>query len=192
MYTSVKAVLIVAGLFGLTGLGNIVRANQAQTPVAVMPGQITQVAEASDGDGEANPATEAHEKTQKPQSKTLASSTGATPIAEASDGDGEKNDDNAKNQQEMIKLKPLAKITSQQAQQAAETAQGGKANSVKLEAENGSLVYAVIIGNNEVMVDAGNGKVLHTNSQNNEKAEGNYPRGSIQVSQTGDGDGETK
>jgi uncharacterized membrane protein YkoI len=81
--------------------------------------------------------------------------------AEASDGDGETNDD-AQEQQGAAKLQQLAKITPQQATQAAEAKQGGKAGSVKLEKENGTLVYAVIVGKTEVIVDASNGRVLST------------------------------
>jgi|GEM_PF-678174 len=110
------------------------------------------------------------------------------------DGDGETNDD-AKEQQESAKLQSLAKITPQQAQQAAEAKQGGTASSVKLENENGSVVYTVAIGNTEVKVDAGNGRVLYTESnQENGKegAEQNQPKSSIQASaDLGDGDGET-
>ncbi len=110
------------------------------------------------------------------------------------DGDGEKNDD-VKEQQESVKLQKLAKITPQQAQQAAEVAQGGKASNVKLENENGSVVYAVVIGNTEVKVDAGNGRVLYTESnQENGKegAERDRPKSSIQASaDVGDGDGQT-
>ena len=103
------------------------------------------------------------------------------------DGDGEKNDD-LKENQESAKLQKLAKITPQQAQQAAEAAQGGKASSVKLENENGNVVYSVAIGKAEVTVDAGNGRILSTNSEGTEQ---NQPKSSIQASaDLGDGDGE--
>jgi uncharacterized membrane protein YkoI len=111
-------------------------------------------------------------------------------IGEKSDGDGETNDD----AQEASKLRSLAKITPQQAQQSAEeSSQGAKASQVKLENENGNLVYAVTIGQTEVTVDAGNGKVLYTDSGKESDAnEVNRPRSSIQASQSnGDGDGET-
>ena len=77
------------------------------------------------------------------------------------DGDGEKNDD-LQEQQESAKLQKLAKITPQQATQAAEAKQGGKASSVQLEKEHGNLVYAVVIGKTEVTIDASNGQVLAT------------------------------
>jgi uncharacterized membrane protein YkoI len=107
------------------------------------------------------------------------------------DGDGETNDD-AKEKQESTKLQSLAKITPQQAQQAAEAAQGGKASSVKLENENGNVVYSVVIGKTEVTVDAGNGRILSTeNSQKGgkESSEQNSPKSSVQSS-AGISDGE--
>lgn len=112
-----------------------------------------------------------------------------TKVAEASDGDGETNDD----AQEAAKLQPLAKITAQQAQQAVEASVGGKAKNVKLENEDGNLVYAVEIGQQDVKVDAGNGKVLYAENANqqNEKNEATHPKSSIQVKETSDGDRET-
>ncbi len=105
---------------------------------------------------------------------------------------GESKDDQMDATQS-AKLRALAKITPQQAQQAAEAAVTGKATSVNLENENGSLVYSVAIAQKEVKVDAGNGRVLYTDSLNNEGNESNHVRSSIQVSETGmgDGDGET-
>ncbi|QLE39618.1 peptidase [Nostoc sp. C052] len=105
-------------------------------------------------------------------------------VAEASDGDGETNDD----AQEAAKLQLLAKITAQQAQQAVEASVGGKAKSVKLENEDGNLVYIVEIGQQDVKVDAGNGKVLYTENanQSDEKNEATRPKSSIQVQETND------
>ncbi|MEH1828132.1 MAG: PepSY domain-containing protein [Nostoc sp.] len=105
-------------------------------------------------------------------------------VAEASDGDGETNDD----AQEAAKLQPLAKITAQQAQQAVEASVGGKAKSVKLENEDGNLVYTVEIGQQDIKVDAGNGKVLYTENanQSDEKNEATRPKSSIQVQETSD------
>ncbi|MCL5798320.1 MAG: PepSY domain-containing protein [Patescibacteria group bacterium] len=64
--------------------------------------------------------------------------------------------------EEVKKLSSLAKISADQAKAAAEKATGGTASSVKLEDENGNVVYAVTVGSKEVKVDAGNGKILHT------------------------------
>ncbi|NMF61695.1 peptidase [Brasilonema octagenarum UFV-E1] len=159
MKTSTKIILTTAffGTLGLAGLSRVVSAKQPQSPVAIV--------------------RQHHSVTQ---------------VAQASDGDGETNDD-AQEQQEATKLQPLAKITAQQAQQAAETSVGGKASSVKLENENGNLVYAVEIAQQEIKVDAGNAKVLYTENANQEddKNEATRPKSSIQVQQTSDGDGET-
>ncbi len=88
-----------------------------------------------------------------------------------------------KEQQILLRLQPLAKITIQQALQAAETTQQGKATSIELENEAGSLVYSVDIGLKEVIVDAGNGSILRTNDLMNQKNEPSSTRSSIQVPQ---------
>lgn len=97
-------------------------------------------------------------------------------VTQASHGDTEQ-------QQKANKLQTLAKITAKQAQRSAEASVGGKASSVKLENENGNLIYAVEIGQQEVKVDAGNGKVLYTENGNeqDEKNEATRPKSSIQV-----------
>ncbi len=79
------------------------------------------------------------------------------------------------------KLQKLAKITPQEAQKAAEAKIKGKSSSVKLENEEGNLIYAVVIGTKEVKVDAGNGQVLSVDNTNDEKDEGKTPVSSIQV-----------
>jgi Peptidase propeptide and YPEB domain len=118
----------------------------------------------------------------------------STQVAEAAggDGDGETNDDLI-DKQEATRLQSLAKITSQQARKAAEADRRGKASSVKLENEDGNLVYSVAIGKDEVKVDAGNGKVLYTDNPKAETNEGKRPHSSIRISESpnGDGDGET-
>jgi len=99
----------------------------------------------------------------------------AIQIAEA----GETNDDEQEKSESQ--RQSLAKITPQQAKQAAETAVGGTATKVKLENENGSLIYAVEIGSKELTIDAGNGKVLSSeNLGQGDKAE-DAPKSSIQV-----------
>lgn len=186
MKTSTKLILTIAaiGTLGMGGLAKLVNAAQTQSPVVVLP--AARVTERSDGDGEANPATEAPENASKSQLQT-----NSAQIAQANSGTGETNEE-AKETQASQKLQSLAKITPQQAQQAAEASAKGTASSVKLESENGSLVYAVAIGQNEVIVDAGNGKILGTNTPSSESNEKTQPRSSIQVSQpSGDGDGET-
>ncbi|MEH1850274.1 MAG: PepSY domain-containing protein [Nostoc sp.] len=151
MKTSTKIILAAAfvGTLGFTGLSRVVSAKQPQSFVAI--------------------ARRHHSATQ---------------VAEASDGDGETNDD----AQEAAKLQPLAKITAQQAQQAVEASVGGKTKSIKLENEDGNLVYTVEIGQQDVKVDAGNGKVLYTENANqqDEKNEATRPKSSIQVQETSD------
>ncbi|MBA2748363.1 MAG: peptidase, partial [Tatlockia sp.] len=105
-----KTIAISAALLGTIGFSGLIRTVYAQSPqsaVAVMrqPHSNKLVAEASDGDGEANDATETQNHRKYAQSSTT---------TEASDGDGEVNDD--VEEQEQAKLQPLAKITSLQAQ----------------------------------------------------------------------------
>lgn len=106
-------------------------------------------------------------------------------IAEASDGDGEVADD-VEEKQEAAKLQALAKITPQQAAQAAAAAQNGAVSRVTLDNEDGNLVYKALIGRTEVAVDAGNGKVLYTENVNQEDQanEATRPHSSIQVPPT--------
>lgn len=191
MKTSAKIVLATVALLGTLGFGGLVKtvnAQQSQSAVAIMPQHRSSalVAQASDGDGEANDATEAPETNKLSQSMNQNDSSQQT---EASDGDGETNDD-VEEQQEAAKLQPLAKITAQQAQQAAQTSVGGQASKVELENEDGNLVYAVKIGQQEVKVDAGNGRVLYSENENqeDEKNETSRPKSSIQVPSN---DGET-
>jgi uncharacterized membrane protein YkoI len=173
-----KEIALAAALMSILGVGAVVKT------VSASPSQNSvQVAQASDGDGEANDATEAPE--------IMKNGVHHTKIAQASDGDGETNDDQEE-QQEDKKLQALAKITAEQAKQAAETSVGDKASSVKLENEDGNLVYAVEIGQKEVKVDAGNGKVLYTENANQEsdENEASRPKSSIQVTENNN-EGET-
>jgi Peptidase propeptide and YPEB domain len=91
---------------------------------------------------------------------------------------------------EGAKLQSLAKISASQAQQTAEAAQGNKASSVKLENEDGNLIYAVNIGQKEVAIDAGNGQILYTEdtTKKGSESEGSHPHSSIQVAEVEDGE----
>ena len=120
---------------------------------------------------------------QQTESQLAVNNRESTEIAQAKDDD---NDD-AEEKQEAAKYQSLAKITPEQAIAAAEAAIGGKAKYVELENENGNLVYDVEIGKKEVIVDAGNGKVLYTedeNQEDDEATEANRPKSSIQVPYT--------
>lgn len=183
MKTSTKLIMVgtLLGTLGFAGVARLVHAAQPQMPVAIMPEHHSgnQIGQAGDRDRKTNNDAKEQAKDQQ-------------------EGDGETNDDakeQAREQQESTKLQSLAKITPQQAKQAAEAAQGGQASSVKLENEDGNLVYAVLIGQKEVKVDAGNGRVLYTEARNHEDktTEASHPKSSIQVAEPpgGDGDGET-
>ena len=74
--------------------------------------------------------------------------------------------------QEQAQLQVLAKITPDQAKQAALAVVPGTVTSVKLGDENGNLVYEVVIGKVDVKVDAGNGKVLHQDTAGDENEQG--------------------
>ncbi|MEH2392138.1 MAG: PepSY domain-containing protein [Nostoc sp.] len=84
-------------------------------------------------------------------------------------------------------------LLTEQAQQVVEASVAGKASSVKLENEDGNLVYAVKIGQQNVKVDAGNGKVLYAENANqqDDKNEATRLTSSIQVQETSDGDRQT-
>ncbi|MEA5532954.1 PepSY domain-containing protein [Crocosphaera sp. XPORK-15E] len=112
-------------------------------------------------------------------------------VAEAAedDEDGE-NDDDAHEKQESANLQSLAKISPQQAQQVAEKSMGSQATKVELENEDGNLVYSVIIGEKDVKVDAGNGKILYIDNSNAETDEKNRPQSSIRVAEDAEGDGD--
>ena len=62
-----------------------------------------------------------------------------------------------------------AKITAEQAKKVAEAKVSGTVTGAKLGNENGSLVYEIKIGKQEVKVDAGNGTVLKIEQADNEK-----------------------
>jgi uncharacterized membrane protein YkoI len=69
---------------------------------------------------------------------------------------------------EAAALAPLAKITADEASAAAQAEVPGDVQKVELENENGSLVYSVDIGGQDVKVDAGTGAVLHIESDGHE------------------------
>ena len=83
----------------------------------------------------------------------------------------DKNGAEVPDAQEQAQFQALAKITPDQARQAALTAVSGTVTSVTLGDENGSLVYEVLIGKTDVKVDAGNGKVLHQDAADSESGE---------------------
>lgn len=73
--------------------------------------------------------------------------------------------------QEAALYQNLAKVTRDQAVAAAQQALGTQAapTKVQLGVENGSLVWEVVIGDQEVKVDAGTGQVLHREAYGQEE-----------------------
>jgi len=74
-------------------------------------------------------------------------------------------------QDESIALAGLATISADEAKQIAETEIGSTASKLELGNENGTLVYEVTIGNQEVKIDAGDGSVLQVENNDIEKDE---------------------
>lgn len=68
------------------------------------------------------------------------------------------------------RLAPLAKITKAEAIAAAEAEAGGKATEAELGSENGALVFEVEVGSQEVKIDAGNGKVLRVETDDDDRS----------------------
>lgn len=92
-------------------------------------------------------------------------------------------------QQEAQALASLAKITPDQANQAA-LAQfpGATLTKTELDDENGSLVYSVHLADSagtaqDVKVDAGNGTVLQTEADGPEEREGGNPLGALEANE---------
>jgi hypothetical protein len=90
---------------------------------------------------------------------------------------------------ESATLQGQATITADQAQAAAEAANAGaKVIEVKLDDENGVLVYSVQLDNGlDVKVDAGNGSILHT-----EQADGDNEAGEVEDGSEADEAGEVE
>lgn len=114
------------------------------------------------------------------------------PDNEANEGPENEAENDAEDAQAMAQYQSLAKITPERAQQAAEAAQGGTATKVELDEQDGSLVYKVKFANAEVLIDAGNGKVLQTEVDGTEESDATETpiQGSIQVPDSDGGDGQ--
>lgn len=63
---------------------------------------------------------------------------------------------------EFLKLQSLATVSILDALRVGEELSGEPAHTIELENEDGSLVYEVVVGRQEIYVDAGNGQVLYT------------------------------
>jgi uncharacterized membrane protein YkoI len=90
---------------------------------------------------------------------------------------------------ESAALQSMAKITPDQARDAALAAVPGTADKVELDNENGNVVYSVQItdangAKTDVKVDAGNGSVLHQDSAQNEANQGAETRNGQEASES--------
>ncbi len=126
--------------------------NQMSPTVVHAQSQAAQVSQVPAGQQVAERADTGTEVADKNEQKPTYTSSIRIPDT------GQETDDGT----EAKKLASVAKISEAQARAAAEKSAGGSASSVKLEDENGSVVYAVTVGTKEVKVDAGNGNVLAT------------------------------
>ena len=85
--------------------------------------------------------------------------------AEGNEADEQNEATSPEEKAEASRYQSLARITASQARSAALASVPGTATGVELENEDGNLVYGVTVktaaGEKDVKVDAGNGKVLH-------------------------------
>ncbi|MDQ2940308.1 MAG: PepSY domain-containing protein [Actinomycetota bacterium] len=90
--------------------------------------------------------------------------TGVAAVAGASSNDSSSPGGPFSRMDDGVQLLPEAKITEQQAIDAAQSAASGNLNEVDLEHYSGRLVFNVDVGSKDVKVDATTGKVLATPS----------------------------
>jgi uncharacterized membrane protein YkoI len=116
----------------------------------------------NDDKGEREEAGEKGEKGEKAEGNEAAE---ANEAGEQNEADEQNEATSPEEQAEAARYQKLARITADQARSAALAAVPGTATSVELENEDGNLVYGVTVktsaGERDVKVDAGNGKVLH-------------------------------
>jgi uncharacterized membrane protein YkoI len=133
--------LLLAGAVGIVQLNPVTVRAQSVAP------SVSQNAAVQPAASTADPDTADKQEPSYTSSVKAPAETSGTEVNEAT---------------EAQQLQGLAKITPEQAKAAAEKSAGGTASAVKLEDENGNVVYAVTVGQKEVKVDAGNATVLHT------------------------------
>lgn len=170
----------IAGLGLFVGSAGIAAATSSWSPLTRTTATV----------GAPTPTQQPHDKADTPNAKEdnanegsgkendadeNPSYTGSVTVPEQA-GDSEQNETD-----ESKALEPLAKITADQARDAALAAVPGTATKVTLENENGSVVYAVEVktakGSVDVKVDAGTGKVLHQEAGDGEEHDANKADG---------------
>ena len=110
----------------------------------------------NDEKGEKSEAGEGDEKGEKAEGNEA---------GEANEANEQNESTSPEEQAEAAQYQKLARITAAQARSAALASVPGTATAAELENEDGNLVYGVTVktasGEKDVKVDAGNGKVLH-------------------------------
>lgn len=146
------ALLAALGLLIGGGVGGVALAQSGRQDKPPYRSSI-QVPDDADEEGEENEADVDDEDADAPRGKAA----------------GEREEDDAAEARaeaaESARLQPLARVTADQARSAALAKVPGTATLVELENEDGNLVYGVVVrtaaGERDVKVDAGNGRVLH-------------------------------
>lgn len=85
-------------------------------------------------------------------------------IAQMHNGEDESEENESEEELEGVELQSMATITLQQAIQAAENAVEGRAIGAELE-EEGSIVYAINVGDQEVLIDASSDQVISSETE---------------------------
>ncbi len=152
-----KALYGLLAAIGVTaGAAGIAAAATSQSA----PSKTTTTATAEKG-GEEHDGNEAPEFTSSIVDK-----------ASANEADGAEENDAA----EAARLAKLATVTPDQAKAAALAAQPGKVTKATLESEDGNVVYDIEVttsnGTVDVTIDAGNARVLQSEKEDGEKADG--------------------
>ncbi|HEV7595573.1 MAG TPA: PepSY domain-containing protein [Gemmatimonadaceae bacterium] len=138
----------VAGLRAQSAAGSRAEAEQG-------PKYKSSIQVPNDEKGERSEAGEGDEKGEKAEGNEA---------GEANEANEQNESTSPEEQAEAAQYQKLARITAAQARSAALASVPGTATGVELENEDGNLVYGVTIkttaGEKDVKVDAGNGKVL--------------------------------
>jgi len=88
-------------------------------------------------------------------------------------------------------LQSRAQISLNDAVRIAESQGQGKPYKAEMEVENNALIYSVSSTSGEMLIDAGNGKVLARETKGSKMTESHW-KGSLKVSERAEGDGESK
>lgn len=98
----------------------------------------------------------------------FASAQSQTPAPQSSVKQDVEKSDGAKEVEDTASLQTKATLTSDQAKKIAETNARGSASAVRLEDENGTVVYSVTVGSKEVKVDAVTGNIVASDNEAND------------------------